>query len=117
VGSAVQLLLTLAFRSSVGALAQRTTVDRDDIAGLGAAHDDRRQGVPVASPREWCRDRADIVDIVETGVVAAVRRAAILGSGVSKKTRSSWFVLRLWAGWRLEPKFGTQAVEIRVGPG
>jgi hypothetical protein len=49
-GSTVKLLLTSALRSSVGALARGTTVDRDDIPRLGAAHDDRlghrRQGWP-----------------------------------------------------------------------
>src|SRR6266436_1597309 len=68
-GSAVNLLRTPAFRSSVGALAQGTTVDRNTIAGLGAAHDNRpgyrSQGMPVASRPEMCRDRADILDIVE----------------------------------------------------
>ena len=62
VGSAVNLLLISALRSSVGALAQGTTVDRDAIAGFGTAHDNRpgyrRQGMPVASRREWCRYRA-----------------------------------------------------------
>jgi hypothetical protein len=62
------LLLTFAPRSSVGTLAQGTTVDRDYIAGLGAARDNRlshrRQAMTVAGRCEWCRDRADI-DIVE----------------------------------------------------
>jgi hypothetical protein len=44
-------------------------VDRDDIARLDAADgnrpSDRRQGMPVASRREWCRYRADILDVVE----------------------------------------------------
>jgi hypothetical protein len=46
----MRLLLTSALRSSVGALAQKTTIGRDDIAKLGAARDDRpgyrRQMVP-----------------------------------------------------------------------
>jgi len=41
----------------------------DDIAVLGAAHDNRLgyrcPGIAVASQREWCRDRADILDTVE----------------------------------------------------
>src|ERR1700730_13698514 len=44
------LLRTSALRPTAGALAQGTTVDRDDIAGLGAAHNNRpgyrRQGWP-----------------------------------------------------------------------
>jgi hypothetical protein len=63
----VKLLLTSAPRSSVGALAQWITVDRDDIAGLGAAYNDRpgfgRQRMAVASRRERCQDPADILDI------------------------------------------------------
>jgi hypothetical protein len=62
----VKLLLTSAPRSSVGALAQWITVDRDDIAGLGAAYNDRpgfgRQRMAVASRRERCHP-ADILDI------------------------------------------------------
>jgi Domain of unknown function (DUF1772) len=68
VGSAVRLLLTPAFRSRVAAFAQGTTVDRNSVAGLGASHDNRpgyrSQGMPVASPREWCRG-PHILDIVE----------------------------------------------------
>ena len=41
VGSAVRLLLTRVLWSSLGALAQGTTVERDDVARLDAAHDDR----------------------------------------------------------------------------
>jgi hypothetical protein len=44
-------------------------VDRDGVAELGAADgnrpSDRRQGMPVAGRREWCRYRADILDVVE----------------------------------------------------
>jgi hypothetical protein len=47
--SAVRLLLTFALRSTFGALAQGTPVDRDDIAGLDAAHDDR----PGYRTRRW----------------------------------------------------------------
>ncbi len=65
----MRLLLTPAFRSSVGALAQGTTVDRDDVAELGAADGnrpgDRCEEMPVASRREWCRYRADVLDVVE----------------------------------------------------
>jgi hypothetical protein len=65
----MRLLRTPAFRSSVGALDRGQTVDRDDIAGLDAGHDDRpgdrRQGLFIASRREWCRYHTDILDIVE----------------------------------------------------
>jgi hypothetical protein len=48
---------------------QLDQVDRDDIAGFGAAHDDwpgnRRQRMPVTSRGEWCRHRADIFDVIE----------------------------------------------------
>jgi hypothetical protein len=48
---------------------QLDQVDRDDITGFGAALDDWsgnwRQGMPVTSRGEWCRHRADILDVVE----------------------------------------------------
>jgi hypothetical protein len=49
-------------------------VNRDDVAGLGTTHDNRsgyrRQRMPVASRREWCRYCADVL---------ARRRPAYLG--------------------------------------
>src|SRR5690348_163433 len=45
-------------------------VDRDDIAGLSAAHDDRpsyrREGVSITSWREGRWYRADVLDIVKS---------------------------------------------------
>jgi hypothetical protein len=44
-------------------------IDRDNIAGFSAAHDNRssyrRQGMPVASRGEWRRYRGDIFDIIK----------------------------------------------------
>jgi hypothetical protein len=69
VGPAVRLLLTSELLSSVGALARQQSIATPSL-DLGIAHDNRsgnrRQGMPVASRREWYRDRADILDFTST---------------------------------------------------
>ncbi len=49
VGSAMRLLLTFALSSTVSALAEGTTVDRDDVTRLGAVHN----GQPSIGARRW----------------------------------------------------------------
>ena len=65
VGSTVNLLRTPAFGSSVGALAQGRTVDRNTIAGLPPRRQSARLSEPGDAVANGVRARADILDIVE----------------------------------------------------
>jgi hypothetical protein len=69
---------------------QLDQADRDDVAELGAAHEDRpgyrRQGMSIASRREWCRYRADILDIIEGA--ACLDRELLAGNRRSPSSRS-----------------------------
>ena len=60
-------------------------VGRDDIAVPGGVQDDwpsyRRHRMPVVSWGEWCRDRADILDIVDGA--ACLDRELIAGTSVT----------------------------------